>query len=366
MAAIGIRQREALRVLWREGRLSRWELHERTGVNPNAVGVDIADLLTRGIVRECASTPQRPGRPRVPLEIDPERRHVVGISLSPHRAEAGRLNLRGEVLGTASAEEVEDPEKIVAAARKLCTDLIDERTLAIGLSTGGWVDQANHSFSAAQPGRRPISLEPIYKVAGDVPILLENDMHAVGARWLLTHEAEANEDVLLVYVDDGRLGAAILIDGHPNRGSASGANELGHTRFFIETDPCYCGHAGCLERICSTAFLQRQNRAAGNLLERARDFDGSDAAMATVIDYLAMALANAVNFIRPNRLVLISELTRWPAFNNELTRIFRSRLLVESAEHLHLDFWDQPATQSAETAGWLALASLFREGWAEK
>lgn len=363
MAPIGIRQREALRVLWREGRLSRWELHERTGVNPNAVGLDVADLLNRGIVRECASTPQRPGRPRVPLEIDPARRHVVGISLGPHRAEAGRLNLRGEVMGTHSAKDVDDPDKVVAAARRLCQELVDDRTLAIGLSTTGWVDQKKHSFSAMLPGRRPVSLEPIYQAAGDVPILLENDMHALGARWLLTHEAEADEDVLLVYVDEGRLGAAILIDGHPNRGSASGANEMGHTRFFVETDPCYCGHTGCLERICSTPFLRRQGAKTGTLLERARDFDGADAPLATVIDYLAMALANAVNFIRPNRLVLISELTGCPAFCDELTRIFRSRLLVETLEHLRLDLWDQAATQSAESAGWLALASLFREGW---
>src|SRR5580700_4392736 len=109
MDRLALRQRETLRVLWREGRLSRWELHEQTGVNPNAVGMDVADLLTRGIVRECASTPQRPGRPRVPVEIDPERRHVVGLSLEPHRAEAGRLNLRGELLGTINAQEVDDP-----------------------------------------------------------------------------------------------------------------------------------------------------------------------------------------------------------------------------------------------------------------
>ena len=359
-----MRQREALRFLWRQGRLSRWELHEQTGVNPNAVGLDVADLLNRGIVRECPSTPHRPGRPRVPLEIDPERRHVVGVSLEPHRAEAGRLNLRGELLGKINAKEVEDPDKVVAAARRLCTELIDERTLAIGLSTTGWVDQTRHSFSAALPGRRAVSLKPIYEAASDLPIILENDMHALAARWLLAHHNEAREDVLLVYIGDGQLGAAILIDGHPNRGSASGANELGHTRFFVETDLCFCGHTGCLERICSTPFLHRRGGPDGTLLERSRAFDGSDAPVAAVINYLAMALANAVNFIRPNRLVLVSELTRCPAFCDQLTRLVRSRLLVEALEHLRLDVWDQPATQSAENAGWLALASLYREGWA--
>jgi hypothetical protein len=32
-------------------------------------------------------------------------------------------------------------------------------------------------------------------------------------------------------------------------------------------------------------------------------------------------------------------------------------------ERERIDVWDQPAARSAETAGWLALASLYYEGW---
>src|SRR5215208_687662 len=93
------RQREILRLLWRGGRMSRWELHRQTGVNPNAVGVDVAGLLKQGIIRECPSAVAGPGRPRIPLEIDPAVRHVVGVAFSPGRVEAGRLSLRGQLLG---------------------------------------------------------------------------------------------------------------------------------------------------------------------------------------------------------------------------------------------------------------------------
>ena len=79
--------------------MSRWELHRPTGVNPNAVGVDVAGLLKQGIIRECASAVAGPGRPRIPLEIDPAVRHVVGLAFSPGRVEAGRLSLRGQLLG---------------------------------------------------------------------------------------------------------------------------------------------------------------------------------------------------------------------------------------------------------------------------
>ena len=39
------------------------------------------------------------------------------------------------------------------------------------------------------------------------------------------------------------------------------------------------------------------------------------------------------------------------------------KLLVQLADRVHIDLWDQPALNTAETAGWLALASLYRDGW---
>jgi predicted NBD/HSP70 family sugar kinase len=86
-------------------------------------------------------------------------------------------------------------------------------------------------------------------------------------------------------------------------------------------------------------------------------------AMSEIVDYLSAGLANAVNFIRPNRLVITSELTRAPGFSDTLQRAIRGRLLTELVKRVRIEHWDQVDSHSAETAGWLALASLYREGW---
>jgi predicted NBD/HSP70 family sugar kinase len=383
MVEIDARQREILRLLWSSGRLSRWELHRKTGVNPNAVGVDVATLLGGGIIRECASEVAGPGRPRIPLEIDPTVRHVVGVAISPGRVEAGRLTLRGSLLGRPIGRNVAEPGKTVSVAQALLRETLTEHTLAVGLSVTGFVDPTERAIltSSSIPGQGSMSLAPLYETIGNRPLILENNMHALAAWWLLIHQAEADEDVLLVSIRDGQLGAALLIDGRPNRGCAIGANELGHVRFFADTDTCYCGHPGCLERIVSTEFLRRRGVAVGSLLEHAAHYGGGDSgsnggsakaskatqaadkAVGEVLDYLSAGLANAVNFIRPNRLVLASELTRYPAFNSSLLRSIRSRLLGRLLERVRIDLWDQVDGHSAETAGWLALASLYREGW---
>jgi predicted NBD/HSP70 family sugar kinase len=222
---------------------------------------------------------------------------------------------------------------------------------------------------------QPLNIQSLYEAAGGRAIVFENDMHALAVRWLLTHQAEQSQDVLLAYIGDGRLGAALLIEGRPNRGCLIGANELGHTRFKVDVERCYCGQVGCLERICSTAFLnghsgkngasapnKSPDRPAGSLFERIALYDGNDERLDQMLDLLACGLSNAVNFVRPNRLVLVSELARYPAFNDRLLREVRAGVLFELVDRVRIDVWDQPGAVSAETAGWLALAGLIKKG----
>jgi predicted NBD/HSP70 family sugar kinase len=362
-----LRQREVVRQLFLEGPLSRFELHQRTGMTPNGVGTIVEALLRDRVVRECPPEPSNGGRPRVPIDLDPASLHVLGLAISPGKVEVGRIGIKGHLIGTAISKEVAHPNQLVSAASELLKRLMNRQTRLIGASVTGFIDTQRHEIllSSATPGLGPVSLEALNEQAGQVPIVLENDMHATAARWVLTHRAAENEDTVLVGFDDGALGAAMLIDGHPNRGCATGANELGHTRFFTDTSRCYCGQTGCLERIVSSDFLQR--RGAGKrimLADACSRYDGNDPALEEMVKYLAMGLANTCNFVRPGRLVLVSRLVRNPVFTALLVRSIRSLLLVQLADRVHIDLWDQPAINTAETAGWLALASLYREGWA--
>lgn len=396
------RQRHLLQTLWTDGPLSRWELHERTSIRPNTVGADTAELLEAGILRECTPTssprgrkgvgnngksttegeeaapgdeaaptfaPLRGervrGRPRVPLEIDPSRRFVLGLAVRPGRVEVAKLNLLGTQVEATEDRQIQDAGRIIRTARDLLRDHLNSSTLCVGLATPGFVDSNSHSIllSSAWPGQGEVSMQPIFDTAGSVPYLLENDMHALAARWMLTHRAEQREDVLLVYFDDGQLGSALLVQGRPNRGCVTAANELGHTRLPVETDRCYCGKVGCLERIFSTDFLSRQSKKKGSLRERAANFNHTDEAMSRVIELLAMGISNAVNFTRVNRLVLVSDLNAYSTFADAIVDSVRGQMLAELASRVAIDVWDQPASQSAENAGWLALASLYCDGW---
>src|SRR4029077_5076276 len=99
----------------------------------------------------------------------------------------------------------------------------------------------------------------------------------------------------------------------------------------IETAPCYCGQKGCLERICSTDFLHRNGAAKGKTLSEIVATSSRSAPVERMLKLVGMGIANAVNFVRPHRLVLVSDLVRYEAFNSELQRHIRAMLLTELA-----------------------------------
>lgn len=369
MKELDPRRRSILRLLWREGRLSRSELHEKLWVNPNAVGTEVSQLLELGVICECMREAAGPGRPRIPLEIDPNRRFVVGVSLNERRVEACRLNLRGEPIGTLQYSEVDRSQEAPVAAAALLKKLANDRMLSVGVSAVGLIDAAAGTLRSTLPGRPPVSVQPLIDIAADRAFYLENDVHALSARWLLSHQAEATEDVLLVVIRDGQMGASMLIGGKPNRGCAGGGNEIGHTRFLVDTETCYCGHTGCLERICSTDFLHRNGSTDGTFLQQAAAYAGPDGApnpaLTLQMQYLATGLSNMVNFIRPHRLVLVSALVRHPLFNTALQAAIRARLLDELVRQVRIDLWDQPVDYPSESAAWLALAGIYYDGWSQ-
>jgi predicted NBD/HSP70 family sugar kinase len=359
------REKEIIQILWNQGRLSRWELHERSGQTPNGVGNVVTSLLEQGLLRECRAEPSSGGRPRIPLELDPQRRHVVGVLIAQRAVEVCRLNLNGNLIGREIRREVARSQHMIMTAARMLEKMVDDQTLAIGLGAAGLIDAEAHEIlmSSAIPDQRAISLQPIYEAAAKIPLVLANDMQALAIRWMLTHRAEISQDVLLVGFVDGSMGAAMLIEGKPNRGCVMACNELGHTRMPVETDRCYCGQTGCLEVICSTGFLRRHGLPKELTLQGILAMDEKFPSLEKMLELLATGIANSVNFVRPHRLVLVSNLLRYERFSVPLIRQIRGMLLSELADRVRIDLWDQPAFQSAETAGWAALANLYTDAW---
>ncbi len=359
------RHHQVLRLLWPTESLSRRDLQRRLDVHPNLIGDDISHLLKHRLVSEGESMINGRGRPGIPLRIDASARHLIGLAIGPGGVQLSKVNLLGQPMGPPTLFNSPNPRTLIQRTAALLRESIDSDTLAIGASTTGLVDPAAKMLlsSSATPDAFSISLAPIYDAAGETPMIVQNDMHALAARWLLGEGAATHEDVLLVLLEDGRMGGAMLINGSPNQGCAIGANEIGHMRFPVHTPVCFCRHEGCLERIFSSEQLAMTDPGANrSLAEAMADGGAQSPAAAAILGHLCNGLANATNFVRPHRLIITGSFVESPAFFDRLQSGIQPLLLAGLSDRMKIERWSLPTLTFSEVAAWVALVDLLNIG----
>ena len=103
------------------------------------------------------------------------------------------------------------------------------------------------------------------------------------------------------------VGATIVADGTTFRGVSSSAGEWGHTKIVAGGRPCRCGGRGCLEAyIGIEAILDRAGVTSRGDWEEdlAAVLASKSPVVEETITYLGIGLANLVNLINPEKIVI--------------------------------------------------------------
>jgi len=179
-----------------------------------------------------------------------------------------------------------------------------------------------------------------------LPVYCTNDANAVAlGEWL--HGAGLGCKHLLCVTLGTGVGGGIIANGRLLTGANDAAGEIGHAAIFAEGLPCSCGHSGCVERYVGARYVEdRARKRVRAQVKRLRDhknqtslfpgvkaagpslmleFAGGDPSGITmreigraarardplaltlveeVGDYLGTALANAVELLDPERIVI--------------------------------------------------------------
>jgi glucokinase len=94
------------------------------------------------------------------------------------------------------------------------------------------------------------------------------------------------------------IGGGLLTDCGLFRGADSYACELGHHTIVPAGPACLCGSFGCLERMCSGLWMERDYGRPAEELFQDPEF------LARYVGYLAQGLKNCLMFINPARIVI--------------------------------------------------------------
>lgn len=261
--------------------------------------------------------------------------YYVGIDLGGTNTKIGLLNIEGDILKssiikTLSSEGVDKTmERIWGVIQELAkeADINIENVKGIGMGIPGPVeDQSIVAFFANFPWGINVNIkEKLEKITG-IETKLDNDANIIALGEAKYGAAKGSKSSVTVALGTG-IGGGIYVNGMLISGFKGAGGEIGHMKIVKDGRVCGCGQKGCFEAYASATGLIREavsrltvnkqnllyTMIEGNIagLEAKDIFDAAkegDAFSLDLVDYeaeyLAMGIANILNIINPETIVL--------------------------------------------------------------
>ena len=308
----------------RDGALTRAELTQRLHLSRSTVGTLVADLAQLGLVEEVVpSGGERVDRPSHVVAPHAAGPYAVGVDIDVAHVTVAAIGLGGvitarELVPTGPGSSA--PEQLVDLIARAIPRLRDTtgttgQVCGVGVSVPGTVDLATGRVGVAPNlGWGGVQLGAMLAdaIPGDVPVYVGNDANlAVLAEHQRGNARDCDDVVFLM----GRIGvgAGIIIGGIPVHGRDGHAGEIGHNVLDPSGPLCHCGKRGCIETFLGENTLlglagrplPRTDAHVAALFKDAREGDrGALRAIESAADPLGRAIANLLNMLNPERVLL--------------------------------------------------------------
>ena len=214
----------------------RTQLAERLGLSGPSLTRITKPLLESGLlVERAALAVSGSGRPSVPLDLDPDAHHFVGVKLTHDRLFVVVTDQRGEVLNERDERlpdrspdaVVEQIARVVGGARDR-----DDRIRALGVTVGGQVVDRAVVRHAPFLGWDDVPLAGLLTSASGLPTWVENDVRALTRAELWFGEGRGLRSFALVTIGAG-VGLGLVAAGEVLGGAHSSAGSVGHQRVVV-------------------------------------------------------------------------------------------------------------------------------------
>jgi predicted NBD/HSP70 family sugar kinase len=305
------------------GPLSRRDAAKLTGLSAASVTKLVRPMIRHGYLVENGREAGVPGRPQIPLQVDPERHYAVGVKLMEGEMVGVVVDLHAAVQ-SAHRMKYRDttPGGVTDAIEEMTSILLErspveqDRLLGIGIGLGGHVN-ATTGVAVASPflGWRDVALRAMVADRMRLPVVIENDVNtlAVAEQWF--GAGSSFPSFALVTVGAG-VGCALVLDGQLWRGVSGAAGEFGHMVVDPDGPLCHCGKRGCLEAVVGDeAIVAAMSAAAGRRVTKvaqvvAQAHAGDEHARSVFTQAgvaLGRAIAALLNLLNPPLVILSGE-----------------------------------------------------------
>ena len=305
-----------------------------------------ARLLVEGSLR----SPQRQGRPEVPLYVYPNRVQIPVIYSFTRQINGSLVNLEMQEVASAECDMAADAdnETAISAMRDVLSRLLamvepGAEVPAIVIALPGWMDTERQTWQRVS--RWPRIANASLKNLGqpeDVPLVFRRPSDCWLEALIQNDPLLAHTSVLLTHWGEG-IGAAWATDGEVRSSQFGGFGEIGHWKTGTDTERlCHCGKVGCLETVAAIPWLQADLRRIGvdagddhqdmaAFLRHAGNKIVNLPPLVTTARLYGQVLAHCFHMLFPERIFMVG----LPAYNHVLADLIRESFFDSIPEICH-------------------------------
>lgn len=360
---------------------SKKEIQQVTGLSWGTMCKVTNTLLEKGYLFARKEKAKAPGRPVIPLCVNPDSAYFCGIDIGAAYTKLVICNMNFNILYR--SEHTTEPfrdrrrflERIAALFENGLTESgIDRAGLyAVGLSVSGNVDSENGLIvSGGNFGMRFGTDIPVHAVAERIgfPVYaVTTQVAAVCAEYRFGKRAGCGNLVnigLGVGIGSGIVANHLLLISHPKRP----VGYIGHILIPGNDHICSCGFRGCLEsfsganylaRIAEERLPERPELHSAAALDRAAANGDADAAaiLDTAASYNAIGIASMIQLYAPEALIFSGGQCRPDGYLFCRTLEKFREILPEERRNFHIDITTLGPHQAALGAARLAYEKFF-------
>ena len=357
-----------LKVIRDNGSLSRADVAKITGLTPASVTNITKMLIEDEYLVECKVGQSSGGRPPIMLELNPNPRYVIGISIGVGMIDVVITNLSAEIILKKSIEineERYDYDFVFKELVKLINEVIEcskiekEKILGAGVALHGIVN-ARTGMSIYSPyyGWKEINIKEALENELNLGVYVDNDVRAMalGESWFGITKDISN--FVTLNISNG-IGAGIIINNKPYYGVDFSAGEIGHIVVEGDGDKCNCGNYGCLETVASNNNITKKaiklikqgtNSVLKELKADINQLTIEDISEAAKLEdelaisiikeaarYIGIAITNLINILNPTSIVVVGEIFENTFYAIEtLNEIVKNRGMKLSSENVRI------------------------------
>ena len=236
---VGVRdynERLILQLMRKNGSITKAETSRATGLSPNAVSVIFRALEKDGLVLRGEPIRGRVGQPSVPMRLNPDAAHYLGLKVGRRSSELVVMNYAGEVRGHAyrahphplPAEIVEftaEAVRTVLAQARLPRKAVSGMGVAMPYELWSWTEEFDAPWLDMQAWKS-FDIRGALRGVGKWPLVVENDGTAACRAELTVGKGQSRREFVYLFVGT-IIGGGIALNGSVFTGRSGNAAGFG-------------------------------------------------------------------------------------------------------------------------------------------